>query len=109
MRFNNKGLYIHSDRLRDKLDLLEYHLTNVMGPMLSDSALYGCKHTLQAVNHIIDSLDQEQKDAGVYNVDAVEVVRCKDCMKRKTCGHTRALGINGYCSDAERRAEDNGT
>jgi hypothetical protein len=36
-------------------------------------------------------------------IDAVEVIRCKDCSKRPTCKHTRALGINGYCSDAERK------
>ena len=36
-------------------------------------------------------------------VDAVPVVRCKECAKRPTCKHTRALGINGYCSDGERR------
>lgn len=36
-------------------------------------------------------------------IDAVEVVRCKDCRHKKTCGHTRRLGINGYCSEGERK------
>ena len=36
-------------------------------------------------------------------IDAVEVVRCKHCQHRKTCKHTRALGINGYCSDGEKK------
>lgn len=41
------------------------------------------------------------KDA--QTVDAVEVIRCKDCKHQKTCKHTRNLGINGYCSDGERK------
>lgn len=36
-------------------------------------------------------------------VDAVPVIRCKDCQHQKTCQHTRRLGIYGYCSDGERR------
>ena len=36
-------------------------------------------------------------------IDAVEVIRCKECEKKPTCKHTRSLGINGYCSDAERK------
>jgi hypothetical protein len=50
---------------------------------------------------VVDLVDIENEPT----IDAVEVVRCKDCMKRKTCGHTRALGVNGFCSDGERRAE----
>jgi hypothetical protein len=36
-------------------------------------------------------------------IDAVEVVRCKHCQHQKTCEHTRRLGINGWCSDGERK------
>lgn len=36
-------------------------------------------------------------------IDAVEVIRCKDCQHQKTCDHARRLGIYGYCSDGERR------
>lgn len=34
-------------------------------------------------------------------VDAVEVIRCKDCKHHKNCTHSRRLGINGYCSEGE--------
>lgn len=37
----------------------------------------------------------------VPTIDAVPVVRCKDCKHRKTCTHSRRLGINGYCSEGE--------
>lgn len=36
-------------------------------------------------------------------IDAVEVVRCNDCMHKKTCKRIRSLGIYGYCSEGERR------
>lgn len=36
-------------------------------------------------------------------IDAVEVIRCKDCGRKPTCKHTRSLGINGYCSEGERK------
>ena len=36
-------------------------------------------------------------------IDAVEVIRCKECGKKPTCKHTRSLGINGYCSEGERK------
>lgn len=35
-------------------------------------------------------------------VDAVPVIRCKDCKHHKTCTHARRLGINGYCSEGEK-------
>lgn len=35
-------------------------------------------------------------------IDAVPVIRCKDCKHRKDCTHTRSLGINGYCSEGEK-------
>ena len=39
-------------------------------------------------------------------VDAVEVVRCKDCEREQTCKIAQRLGIYGYCSEGERRAEN---
>lgn len=47
---------------------------------------------------VVDLVDIENEPT----IDAVEVVRCKDCKLRPTCKHTRALGINGYCSDGEK-------
>lgn len=30
-----------------------------------------------------------------------DIVRCKNCVKKPSCKHTRRLGINGYCSEGE--------
>jgi hypothetical protein len=38
-------------------------------------------------------------------VDAVEVVRCKDC-KKEWCFLRQELGNNGYCSAGERKNND---
>ena len=38
-------------------------------------------------------------------VDAVEVVRCKDCIGHKRCEWERVLGYYGYCSKGERRCD----
>lgn len=38
-------------------------------------------------------------------VEAEEVVRCKNCMKKPTCKHARSLGINGYCSEGKERKQ----
>lgn len=36
-------------------------------------------------------------------VDAVEVVRCKDCEREQECRIAQRLGIMGYCSEGERK------
>lgn len=41
----------------------------------------------------------------IHRADAVLVVRCKHCQHQKTCEHARRLGINGYCSEGERRSD----
>ena len=44
-------------------------------------------------------------------VDAVEVVRCKDCKYEKTCSilwQSTEPKENGYCSLGERKGKDNG-
>lgn len=38
-----------------------------------------------------------------YSDAMSELVRCKECIHKKDCNHTRALGINGYCSEGERQ------
>ena len=37
--------------------------------------------------------------------DAVVIVRCKDCLMHGVCRFEQGLGLNGYCSQAERREE----
>lgn len=38
-------------------------------------------------------------------IDAVEVVRCKDCVSVRYCRFAQGLGLDGYCSMGERREE----
>lgn len=38
---------------------------------------------------------------------AAEVVRCKDCMMLQFCRFAQGLGLNGFCSQGERREDDN--
>ena len=38
-------------------------------------------------------------------VDAVEVVRCKECLREKHCKNVLYQGENGYCSLGERRGD----
>lgn len=58
----------------------------------SDEPCCGAEHCF-----IIKAINEAER------IDAVEVIRCKHCQHQKTCDHARRLGINGYCSDGERR------
>ena len=42
----------------------------------------------------------------IPRVDAVEVVRCKDCIAHNLCKFEQSQGLNGFCSYGERK--DNG-
>lgn len=35
-------------------------------------------------------------------IDAVPVVRCKDCLVKQICRYRTGLGDNGFCSQGER-------
>lgn len=35
-----------------------------------------------------------------------EVIRCKDCLMHGVCRFEQGLGLNGYCSQAERRIDE---
>ena len=37
--------------------------------------------------------------------ELVEVTRCKDCLMHGVCRLEQRLGMDGYCSEAERREE----
>lgn len=41
-----------------------------------------------------------------YMPDLVEVVRCKDCMILQFCRFAQGLGLNGFCSQGERREDE---
>lgn len=34
-----------------------------------------------------------------------EIIRCKDCLMHGVCRFEQGLGLDGYCSQAERREE----
>ncbi len=38
--------------------------------------------------------------------DAVVIVRCKDCLMHGVCRFEQGLGLDGYCSQAERRTNE---
>ena len=40
------------------------------------------------------------------NVDAVEVVRCKECVSHNICKFEQFQGLNGFCSCGERRSDE---
>ena len=52
------------------------------------------------------------KDNFVYlienepTVDAVEVVRCRECLRERHCKFTQYQGMNGYCSLGERICDE---
>ena len=35
-----------------------------------------------------------------------EIIRCKDCLMHGVCRFEQGLGLDGYCSQAERRIDD---
>ena len=39
----------------------------------------------------------------IPRVDAVEVVRCKDCVSHNICKFEQFQGLNGFCSYGERK------
>ena len=41
--------------------------------------------------------------ADAPTVDAVEVVRCKDCVSHNICKFEQFQGLNGFCSYGERK------
>ena len=42
-------------------------------------------------------------------IDAVEVVRCKDCMAHNLCKFEQSQGLNGFCSCGERKCTESET
>ena len=45
--------------------------------------------------------------SGLISLPSVQpdVVRCKDCMVLQICRFAQGLGLNGYCSQGERRTD----
>lgn len=47
-----------------------------------------------------DALSEYQSD------DIVKVVRCKECLMHNACRFEQGLGLDGYCSQGERKTDD---
>jgi len=65
-----------------------------------------------------DALLAEAMEEGAYGyvdakqiadaptIDAVPVVRCKDCLVKQICRYKAGLCDNGFCSQGERKDDD---
>lgn len=51
-------------------------------------------------NHVIRTTLQE------VQAEQPGIIRCKDCLMHGVCRFETGLGLDGYCSQAERREED---
>lgn len=54
-------------------------------------------------------LDIEREDIDdAPTIDAVEVVRCKECRWGHLCVFGQHLGLDGFCSKGDRKEQSNG-
>lgn len=51
----------------------------------------------------VDDVKAELEEAPT--IDAVEVVRCKDCVILQYCRFAQGLGLDGFCSQGDRKNE----
>lgn len=55
----------------------------------------------------IATIIENEKDMRVILKNAQpEVIRCKDCLMHGVCRFEQGLGLDGYCSQAERRTDE---
>ena len=47
----------------------------------------------------------EALDIAISVLQQSEIIRCKDCIMHGVCRFEQGLGLDGYCSQAERREE----
>ena len=45
-------------------------------------------------------------DHGRYTLSTKPLIRCKDCIMHGVCRFEQGLGLDGYCSQAERRTDE---
>lgn len=57
------------------------------------------RHCCPRFNHVIRATLQE------VQAEQSKIIRCKDCLMHGVCRFEQGLGLDGYCSQAERRAE----
>lgn len=58
------------------------------------------RHCCPRFNHVIRTTLQE------VQAEQPEIIRCNDCLMHGVCRFELGLGLDGYCSQAERREED---
>lgn len=58
------------------------------------------RHCCPRFNRVIRATLQE------VQAEQPEIVRCKDCLMHGVCRFETGLGLDGYCSQAERRTDD---
>lgn len=78
---------IDADALRDRLQNLAY----------SDWNQGATTSWADAYNECADMVED------IPSTDAVEVVRCKDCLIHGLCRFEQGLGLDGFCSQGERK------
>lgn len=52
-----------------------------------------------------DGIDFAVSKLSVLPSAQPEIIRCKDCLMHGVCRFEQGLGLDGYCSQAERREE----
>ena len=72
--------------------------------MRKDIDKHAYPHSDSTANDIYFSVLHLLADAPT--VDAVEVVRCKECLREKHCKNVLYQGENGYCSLGERICDE---
>lgn len=51
-------------------------------------------------------LDELESSIALMPSAQPEVIRCKDCLMHGVCRFEQGLGLDGYCSQAERRTDE---
>lgn len=79
---------------REAIEAVE-HITSSMSVCVNTDECHGMKRMQrQAVRELVN-LPSTQP----------EVIRCKDCLIHGVCRFEQGLGLDGYCSQAERRTD----
>lgn len=51
-------------------------------------------------------LDELESSIALLPSAQPEIIRCKDCLMHGVCRFEQGLGLDGYCSQAERRTDE---
>ena len=79
-----------------------------MGDLISrQDAIKAIMDLPNCPNGYSDTYDKARIAAALEDVPSaqLEIVRCKDCFLHGVCHFEQYLGLDGYCSKAERRTD----